>query len=49
LCNFRLTKKLENWYEHEWKALTEWLVQYHRVVEPITRNYAYQGACVVIE
>ena len=49
LCNFRITKKLENWYEHEWRALTEWLVQSNRVVEPITRNYAYQGACVVIE
>ena len=49
LCNFRLTKKLENWYEHEWRALTEWLVQYNRVIKPITRNYAYQGACVVIE
>ena len=49
LCNFRLTKKMENWYEHEWKALSEWLAEYNRKVQPITRNYAYQGACQVIE
>ncbi len=49
LCNFRLTKKMENWYEHEWKALSEWLTEYNRKVQPITRNYAYQGACQVIE
>jgi len=40
---------MENWYEHEWKALSEWLAEYNRKVEPITRNYAYQGACKVIE
>ena len=47
--NFRLTKKLGNWYEHEWKALMEWLQTHNRKIKPLTRNYAYQASCVVIE
>jgi len=45
--NFRGTRKLSNWYEHEWRALNEWLVNYKRTVKPLTRNYAYQASCVV--
>jgi hypothetical protein len=48
LCNFRITKKLENWYEHEWRALVEWIKENKRQVEPMTRNYAYQASCRVI-
>ena len=47
LINFRGTKKLDNWYEHEWRALNEWLVEKERTVKPITRNYAYQASCIV--
>ncbi len=45
--NFRGTKKLSNWYQHEWRALNEWLAEYKRTVKPVTRNYAYQASCVV--
>jgi len=45
--NFRLTKKLSNWYEHEWRALNEWLHEKKRIVTPLTRNFAYQASCVV--
>ena len=47
--NFRLTKKLQNWYKHEWKAFVEWIHRYNRKVEPLTRNFAYQASCRVIE
>ena len=47
IINFRGTKKLGNWYEHEWKALNEWIVEKERQVEPATRNFAYQASCVV--
>ena len=46
--NFRGTRKMSNWYEHEWRALNEWLVKYKRTVKPVARNYAYQASCEVI-
>ena len=47
IVNFRGTKKLSNWYEHEWRALNEWLHEKKRTIKPLTRNYAYQASCVV--
>lgn len=46
--NFRGTRKLSNWYEHEWRALNEWLHTKQRTIKPLTRNYAYQASCEVI-
>lgn len=47
-CNFRLSKKMSNWQEHEFLALIEWLTECNREITPINRNWAYQASCVVL-
>jgi len=49
LANFRLSTKMSNWPMHEWKALNEWLKEYNRKVEPITRSCMYQAAVRVVQ
>ena len=46
--NFRLSGKMSNWREHEFKALVEWIEGCARVVQPLNRNWAYQATCVVV-
>lgn len=47
-ANFRLTSKMSNWQQHEYKALVEWIEECARVVQPLNRNWAYQATCVVV-
>lgn len=47
-CNFRLSGKMSKWQDQEFRALTEWLDEKQRVVEPLNRNWAYQASCVVV-
>jgi len=47
-CNFRLSRKMSKWRDHEFLALIEWLNECDREVIPINRNWAYQASCVVL-
>jgi len=47
-CNFRLSGKMSKWQQHEFLALTNWISQYNRKVQPLNRNWAYQAGCVVV-
>ncbi len=47
-CNFRLSRKMSKWRDHEFLALIEWLKECDRKVVPINRNWAYQASCVVL-
>ena len=46
-CNFRLSGKMSQWQQQEFRALTEWLVRYNRQVVPVNRNWCYQATCRV--
>jgi len=47
-CNFRLSRKMSKWPDHEFMALVDWLDECHRQIKPINRNWAYQASCVVL-
>jgi hypothetical protein len=48
LANFRLSGKMKFWWQHEWKALCEWLKENDREVSPVLRSPMYQAAIKVI-
>jgi len=42
------TSKYTTWREHEWKALNDWAGQFNRMVVPVSRNWKYAAAVVVL-
>lgn len=49
LCNFRLTGKLSNWPQHEWRALHEWQHTHKRKFKPVARTCMHQAAIEITE
>lgn len=41
--------KYTRWREHEWKALNDWMRRFDRMVIPVSRNWKYAAAAVVVK
>jgi hypothetical protein len=37
----------DNWREHEWKALNEWVKEYGRIVKPLYRDNTCRASVMV--
>ena len=38
LCDFNKSGNLTTWEQHEWKALCEWLKEFNREIEVLSRD-----------
>jgi len=47
LCDWNGSGKYQLWEDGEWKALNEWLDEFDRSVDPISRGREYQSSVIV--
>jgi len=42
------TRRYENWAQHEWKALAEWMHEYKRTIKILSRNNSEAAGIIVV-
>jgi hypothetical protein len=49
LAHWKKIKKYKNYNQHEFRALVEWIIQYDRKIEIISRTSSFQAAIKILE